>query len=77
MADTPIPRRAALIYSECTQIAVEPRGDGGPGDMWDIFDGPGGALVDTVTADVLIYLDANYDQPVRLLDGSDWEPPRG
>lgn len=59
--------RAAYIYDACEEIYVSANGR-----LWDVHDGLDGPCVGTVDIAVLADLEANYDSPVRIADGSDW-----
>jgi hypothetical protein len=68
MTPQQISDQAGFIYAACYEaIRVAPHGEG-----WDVFDGVDGPLVGTVDAAVLDDIEANYDMPVQLIDGSDW-----
>lgn len=61
--------QAAFIYDACTRdIRVSPTAS----HRWDVWNGLGGNLVDTVDAAVLDELDSNYDLPVLLVEGGSW-----
>lgn len=60
--------QAGYLYASCyDEIRVAPNGD-----RWDVFDGVGGPLIATVDTAVLDDIEANYDMPVQMIDGSAW-----
>ena len=61
--------QASYLYDACTEeIRVSPT----TSHRWDVWNGLGGELVDTVDAAVLDELASSYDMPVLLVAGGYW-----
>lgn len=66
--------QAGYLYDACTQ---EIRVSATASHRWEVWNGLGGELVDTVDAAVLDELASSYDMPVLLVEGGYWSASSG